>query len=193
MTPEECLECRRRDLQITSWDNTFAKFKKMVGTKDALTAFEQLTSGMTSWKMLLCYGAVGNGKTHLCEATAIELYKQGKFTRVLTMSKLMSILKSTLNKDSEITIEYLISIYQHMDRLIIDDVGMGGSGSDWEFGQLEDIINYRYRENLFTIITTNRDLTELPRRIVSRFQDPDRGRVILNGGKDYRELKGGRR
>ena len=66
---------------------------------------------------------------------------------------------------------------------------MGGSGSAWEYGQLEEIINHRSHENLFTILTTNRDLTELPERVVSRFQDPDIGRVVLNSGKDYRRIK----
>lgn len=68
---------------------------------------------------------------------------------------------------------------------------MGGSGSAWEYGQLEDIIATRYRERLFTIMTTNQDLGELPERITSRFFDPDIGRVILNEGADYRRLKGG--
>lgn len=49
----------------------------------------------------------------------------------------------------------------------------------------------RYREHLFTIMTTNRDLTELPERIVSRFRDPDVGMVVLNEGADYRRLQGG--
>jgi len=189
INPEEEKERLRKSLMVSSLDNTFSNFKKIAGTKEALTAFKHLASGMTRWKMLLCYGAVGNGKTYLCEATAIELYNQGKFTRVFTMSNLMQILKKSLDRESELHLDYLISVYQRAERLIIDDVGMGGSGSDWEYGQLEDIIGYRYRENLFTIITTNRDLTELPRRIVSRFQDPDRGRVVLNEGKDYREIK----
>jgi len=59
-------------------------------------------------------------------------------------------------------------------------------GSEWEWGELEDIINYRYRERMFTVMTTNRDLTELPERVVSRFRDPDIGVVVLNSGKDYR-------
>ncbi|MBA7590759.1 hypothetical protein ES708_32896 [subsurface metagenome] len=70
-------------------------------------------------------------------------------------------------------------------------MGIGGSGSEWELGQLEEIIAIRYRERLFTILTTNRDLTELPERVVSRFKDPDVGRVVLNDGADYRRRKGG--
>jgi len=84
----------------------------------------------------------------------------------------------------------LIERYCCCEHLIIDDVGMGGSGSEWEYGQLEEIVVARYRERLFTIMTTNRDLSELPERVVSRFRDPDVGVVILNQGADYRRQKG---
>jgi len=58
--------------------------------------------------------------------------------------------------------------------------------------QLEKIIRVRYRERLFTILTTNRDISELPERIVSRFEDAEVARKVLNSGIDYRKLKGGK-
>ena len=85
--------------------------------------------------------------------------------------------------------EMVLDNLRRARRLIIDDVGMGGSGSAWEYGQLEDIVVYRYRERLPTVMTTNRDLTELPERIVSRFYDPDIGCVVLNDAPDYRRRK----
>ena len=140
--------------------------------------------------MALIYGGVGNGKTHLLEAMAIELYKRGLFVRVMTMSQMMIALKAGMNRGAWPNYDWLISSYCLADRLIIDDVGMGGSGSSWEWGQLEDIMIARYRERLFTIFTTNMDITELPERIVSRFYDPDVGSCVLNSGVDFRKLKG---
>lgn len=174
---------------ISSLNNTFENFKPMKGTEKALAAFKALAYGKTKRCLLLCYGGVGNGKTHLCEATAIALYKRGLFARVMIMSKMMMALKATMNTKTFPPYEWLISSYCLAERLIIDDVGMGGSGSDWEYGQLEDIMIVRYRERLFTIMTTNRDITELPERIVSRFSDPDVGTVVLNKGEDYRRMK----
>lgn len=195
LEPEFTLEQRREELRkslgVSSLDNTFANFKPVKGTEKALAAFKALAEGRTNWKMLLCYGGVGNGKTHLCEATAIKLYKRGLFCRVLTMARIMGALKECMRPEPHITYEELLDNYCYGERLIIDDVGMGGSGSEWEFGQLEEIIVVRYRERLCTILTTNRDTSELPERIVSRFQDPDVGRVILNEGADYRKLKRG--
>ena len=193
--PDTTLEQRREELRkslrISSLENTFDSFKPTKGTEKALAAFKVLAVGKTKWQMLLCYGGVGNGKTHLCEATALTLYRRGIFCRVMTMSRIMTALKGCMGTGRYISQEELLSNYCHSEHLIIDDVGMGGSGSEWEFGQLEEIIAARYRERLFTILTTNRDISELPDRIVSRFRDPDVGRVVLNSGEDFRTLKKG--
>lgn len=181
----------RRSLGVASLSNTFEKFKAVPGTQKALAAFKTLASGKAEWKMLLCYGGVGNGKTHLCEATAIALYKRGIFCRVLTMARIMRALKECMGSAALTSYDELLSNYCYAERLILDDVGMAGSGSEWEYGQLEEIIVVRYRESLFTIMTTNRDLSELPERIVSRFRDPSVGMVVLNEGADYRRLKKG--
>ena len=190
-TLEQRREELRKSLFISSLENTFGNFKRVKGTEKALAAFKALAGGKTRWKMLLCFGGVGNGKTHLCEATVIALYKRGIFCRVLTMARIMRALKECMRPDAVETLDVLLQRYCCSGHVIIDDVGMGGSGSEWEFGQLEEIVIARYRERLFTIMTTNKDLTELPERIVSRFQDPDVGRVVLNEGADYRKLKGG--
>lgn len=187
---EEKREELRKSLGVASLENTFENFKPVAGTRKALANFKALALGRTKWKMLLVYGGVGNGKTHLCEATAIALYKRHIFCRVLTMARIMRALKECIGPERSISRDELLDRYCRCGHLIVDDVGMGGSGSDWEYGQLEEIIVVRYRERLFTIMTTNRDLSELPERITSRFFDPNIGRVILNEGADYRRQKG---
>lgn len=190
LTLEEQREQLRKSLRVASLDNTFESLRPWPGTEEAVAAFKALASGETGWKMLLCYGGVGNGKTHFCEATVIELYKRGLFCRVLSMATIMGALKACMNVQAHISYEELLSNYCYAERLIIDDVGMGGSGSEWEYGQLEEIIVARYREHLFTILTTNLDLKDLPERVVSRFRDPEKGRLVLNQGEDYRPEKG---
>ena len=180
------LEELRKSLHISSLDNTFDKFKPVKGTELALRTLQSLIEGNTGWNMVLVYGGVGNGKTHLLEAVAIEVYKQGKFAKVLTMSQVMSYLKRGMDTEYGINLDHRIRILSQMPILLIDDVGMGSSGSAWEWGQLEDIIVNRYRDGLMTVMTTNMDITKLPERIVSRFRDPEKGRVVLNEGADYR-------
>jgi len=190
-TIEEKREQLRRSLGVSSLENTFESFKAVPGTGKALAAFKALAEGKSHRKMLLCYGGVGNGKTHLCEAAAIALYKRHIFCRVMAMARIMRALKECMRPEAVTAYDELIERYCYCGHLIIDDVGMGGSGSDWEFEQLEEIVVARYRERLFTIMTTNLDITELPKRIVSRFSDPDVGTVVRNKGEDYRRLKGG--
>jgi len=197
-TLEQRREELRKSLGVSSLENTFENFKPVAGTQKALAAFKALAEGKARWKMLLCYGGVGCGKSHLLEATAIALYKREVRCRVSTMARIMQALKHAIECDKHGNegkpwepYDNRLTRLCNMSHLMIDDVGMGGSGSEWEFGQLEEIVVARYRERLFTILTTNRDLTELPERVVSRFRDPDVGRVVLNSGDDFRRLKGG--
>jgi len=190
LTLEEKRGRLRKSLGISSFDNTFENFKPVSGAKEALVAFKALAEGKTKIPLLLCYGGVGSGKTHLCEATAITLYKRGIFCRIVTMARIMRALKECMRPDAQTAYDELIERYCCCGHLIVDDVGMGGSGSEWEYGQLDEIVVARYHERLFTIMTTNRDLSELPERVVSRFKDPDFGRVVLNEGGDFRSLRG---
>ena len=184
------LERLRLSLGVSTLDNTFATFKKVNGAREACSAFLALSTGKTKWQLLLCYGGVGNGKTHLCEALVIALYKRGLFTRLITMSRLMGTLKRAMNQGAQSTLDELVDRYSKAQRLVIDDVGMGGSGSEWEWGQLEEIIVNRYRDNLLTVLTSNLDLKQIPERIVSRFGDREKGRIVLNEAPDYRPEKG---
>ncbi len=184
------LEQLRRRLGVSTLENTFKNFLPQKGTEKALQACQVLASGKANWNMLLIYGGVGNGKTHLLEALVIELSKEGIFCRVMNYSKMMSALRSTMNKDSELSFKEIFERWCQAERLVIDDVGIGGSDSEWSMKMLEDIILARYRDGLFTVLSTNVDISELPERVVSRFKDPQRARMVLNSGEDYRPKKG---
>ncbi|MFC1910277.1 ATP-binding protein [Chloroflexota bacterium] len=179
----------RKSLGVSRLENTFETFKVLPGTAEVLRVFKQLAESDFQRPFLLCYGGVGNGKTHLCEATVMALYQRGIFCRYSTMARVMRNLKAAMRSDSEVSSAVLLERYCQARCLVLDDVGMGGSGSEWEYGQLEEIVNERYHERLMTIITTNRDLGELPERVISRFSDPAVGIVVLNSGADYRRRK----
>lgn len=184
---QQMLDQLRRSMRVTSFEHTFANFKHLPGTDAAYRAFLAMATQDDCRPFLLCYGGVGNGKTYLCEALAIEWYKRGKFTRVLTMNELIRNLKSAMRQDSGLPdMGILVERACKAARLIIDDVGMGGSDTAWAMGQLEEIVVYRYHERLPTVMTTNQDVKNLPERVYSRFCDPDIGCVVLNEGPDFR-------
>lgn len=174
-------------MRVSSFDHTFDNFQHLPGTDAAYCAFLAMATRNDVNPFLLCYGGVGNGKTYLCEALAIEWYKRGMFTRVVTMSELIRTFKASMRQEpgsSDLTTR--MERASKAPRLILDDVGMGGSDSAWAMGQLEEIIVYRYHERLPTVMTTNQDVKNLPERVYSRFCDPEIGTVVLNEGEDHR-------
>ena len=179
----------REMLNVSSLNHTFENFKSVKGTEIALSAFLYLASGKSPWKMLLCYGGVGNGKTHLMEALSIEMSRRGEIARIIPMAAMMRYLKASFAREASLPYEEVFKLYCTSTNLLIDDVGMGGSGSEWEYGQLEELVIYRHQRNMLTVLTTNKDITELPERIISRFRDREKARIVLNEGVDYRPLK----
>jgi len=188
-TEEELRDQLRGALGVATLENSFENFLPQKGTEKALRACQLLAGGKTKWKMLLLYGGVGNGKTHLLEAIAIELYKQGVFCRVGVYPKMMGFLRSTMAKDANMRLEYILDGWCKAERLIIDDVGIGGSDTVWSMKMLEEIILARHKDNMFTVLSTNIDISELPERVLSRFGDPEKARMIQNRGEDYRPRK----
>lgn len=186
---EERKESLRKQLNLTTWDSTFENFKQTKGAENALMLFKEL-SILPEWFMLLCYGTSGNGKTHLCEALSIELYKRGIFCPVREFAEVIRSFRASFNSSDKWDYNLRFKRIQTAKYLIIDDVGMGGSGSSWEWGELEEIIGYRYKNELFTVMTTNLDLGDIPLRIVTRFQDAIKSRMVLNSSVNYRPLKG---
>lgn len=166
-------------------EQTFSNFNKVNGTTSVFDAFVGLIKPDCK-PFLLVYGECGNGKTHLCNALATELKKQGAYCCVTRWSDVVRRFKNSFDRP-DINYHTIYNEFRNTERLIIDDVGAGGTCSEWEWGELEDIISYRYEMMLFTVLVTNKGLNELPPRIVSRFHDPDVGCIVCNRGKDYRK------
>lgn len=158
----------------------------MPGAETAYTAFLALATRDDCRPLLLCYGGVGNGKTYLCEALVIAWRMRGLYSRVTVWSGLTNILRAAIRGEAALPQDAILENFKRASRVVFDDVGMGGSGSAWEWGQLEEIVCARYRERLPTVMCTNLDLKEMPELVVSRFADPEVGLIVFNQGADYR-------
>lgn len=179
---------------VTDLQNTFDKMRHPKGFEQTFTAFRDMAKGEVGWSMLMVYGSAGNGKTKCCEAVVIELYNRGIRAQ---REKWSDIIRFTLkasfsNKElGQPTYAKQFAKLRGKQFLIIDDVGMGSTGGNWEWGELEDIVDYRLENGLFTIITTNLDIKAVPPRIVSRFRD-SQCRLICNEAPDQRPMRGKR-
>ncbi len=149
-----------------------------------------MATGQANYWMLMVYGGVGNGKSHLCEATVIEMFDRGLRVKRDRWSDVVRTMKSHFNSRDREMIPYgeYFANLRSRARLIFDDVGSGSTLGSWEWGELEDIIDYRYERRLFTIVTTNMDIKSFPERILSRFRDRTKARLILNESVDHRPL-----
>ena len=168
--------------------HTFDTMKRVKGFDHVLDAWEDLIRG--KFQLLMIYGGVGNGKTRFCEAVVIEATDMGLFTRRDRWSDLVRAMKAHFNGRGDMSSyeEYFHGL-RSRETLIIDDIGSGSTLGSWEWGELEDIIDYRYERRLFTIVTTNLDIKAFPDRILSRFRDKSRARLVFNAAPDQRPLQ----
>jgi len=174
-----------KSLGVSTPKHTFLSFKQIDGAEKAYSAFYNLAHGLTEKPLLLCYGGVGNGKTHLCDALVITLNQRGITCHIYTVADLLGKLKSAINTN---TVEDAIKTFGEYPALVLDDWGVE-YGSAFELTMLERILDMRYRNELITVITSNKSLeqlSELSERIVSRFTDIDYAETVLNRAPDYR-------
>lgn len=173
---------------VTDPSHTFENIKMIKGLETTVKAFKEIVTPGSSFSMLMVYGIPGNGKTLCCEAAVISLHKRGIYVNRNRWSDIVRKMKSLFNGQGEMPYKEYFDRLQRAPRLILDDVGSGSTLGPWEWGELEDIIDYRYERNMFTILTTNLDIKLFPDRILSRFRDKRRARLVVNDAPDHRPL-----
>ena len=178
---EICEEFRNR-INVSDLSHTFDNFKQVAGTKDAFKAFKLFAEDKLPTPFVIVYGGNGNGKTHLLEATAIHMRK-----RLEKWVDFIGLLKARINTDIFPPYDEVLNGHKTAEILLIDDVGLGTMGREWETSVLEELIDYRYHRLLKTAMTSNKDITEFTDRVRSRFTDVERCTAIFNKGQEQRE------
>jgi DNA replication protein DnaC len=172
---------------VTEPGQTFDTFKPVPGTENALKYARALARGESEFIWLLIYGGVGNGKTHLCNAIATEALSRGVDVRMISIADLLSDLRSSM---AEHGTDKLIRELKEIFLLILDDWGVE-YGSDWERAKFDELMTSRFANARPTVLTSNKDVTELPARIKSRFEDRDLSRIAYDSAGDYRKGRKG--
>jgi len=177
-----------RKCGITEAKQTFATFQPISGTEKALKYAKALSNGDSNFIWLLIYGGVGNGKSHLCNAIASECLARGRDTRIYTCAEMFSMLRAAIKSNE---VEERITELKETFMLILDDYGVEYD-SAWEQAKFDEIMTARFANAKPTVLTTNRDVTELTERVRSRFRDCKLSRIAYNSAPDYRELRSGK-
>lgn len=138
---------------------------------------------------LVIYGARGNGKSHLCAAVDNHLREAGVPALFVTMSDLLGALKESLDLQANTEQESYsgrLRQFKTAPVLILDDLG-AESSSAFSQGIVFEILDYRYRNRLGTMIVTNVPLNAFDPRVASRMQDAAFSVTIENTASDYRK------
>ena len=165
-------------------DQTFANFVKVQGSANAFNASKSLANGEAPFIWLLIYGGTGNGKSHLCYAMTRLMLLRGMQAEMIASAELFSKIRQGIDSHES---DQIIKQYKDIYALVSDDWGVG-YGSDFEKARFDEIMASRYENARVTVLTTNKDITEIPERVRSRFEDISRSKIILNKSGDYRKV-----
>lgn len=119
------------------------------------TALQFLENGKGS---MFVGGQSGSGKTHICTAVVGGFIKKGMSARYFVWREDSTALKSIVN-DKEYTAA--IDAYKKTDILYIDDLFKQNDIKDADIRLAFELIDYRARNDLITIISSERTLGEL--------------------------------
>jgi DNA replication protein DnaC len=143
----------------------------------AQTALAYAESPTAPFKWLLLEGNYGTGKTHLAAAIANRRIEYSDPVLFITAPDLLDYLRSTFGPSSEIAYDDLFDRVRKAPLLVLDDLGAENQ-TGWAAEKLYQIFNDRHRFELPTVVTTNRDVTQIEPRIRSRLLDQELTRSV---------------
>lgn len=133
-------------------------------------------------------GQSGCGKTHICTAIVGSMIKRGMSARYFDWREESPILKSLVN-DAEYLV--LMREYKLADCLYIDDLFKGGA-TDADKKLAFELVNYRYRNKLKTVISTElteKELIQTDEALAGRILQMAKGHrmvIVRNAKRNYR-------
>ncbi len=176
--------------QKTTPDGASVPFAEEVCSRVFTLTDNEVSSQPT--KGFLLHGNPGTGKTLLGSIMLNELIlRWGRPGRFLNLSrKYFQKLRDTYSQESA---NYgrswdIVDELCNVPFLLLDDFGIQ-RGTDWEMEMLYELVDARYSDNRFTIVTTNQDLDEIQSlsggRIYSRLSEMCH--LVPMNGVDFRK------
>ena len=175
--------------RMQTFDN-FEVRSELAACKDASVIWADEPEG---W--LVIWGNPGNGKSHLCAAVYNHLRAAAKPAIFITGPELLRSLKALMDDEvSEAegeTMTQRLEKYQRAPVLIIDDL-RAEQRTAWSDATWFDLLDYRYRNRLPTMIATNCNPAgeDFVPRLSSRLRDEHDGfsLVFHNTAPDFRTV-----
>jgi len=182
------------DVEQATFDNYKPKNEDQQKAKNGAVWYTENFHDLNKcFQSMLFQGSYGLGKSHLARAICYSLKETGISAIFVNVPELLSMIKSTFNKDSKTSENELLDALNKVKLLVLDDIGAEYVKSDgaesWATDKLFQIINSRVGKP--TIYTTNYKSGDLTKkygmhggRIVSRMMQGTK--VIKFSGDDHR-------
>ncbi|MFC1915046.1 ATP-binding protein, partial [Chloroflexota bacterium] len=121
---------------------------------------------------LILVGPSGCGKTHLAAAIANERIRQGNPAFFTSTPDLLDRLRSAFSPESEMPYDELSEQVRAAPLLVLDDLG-AQTATPWAKEKLEQLLNYRFNNELPTVVVTIAPIEQMEDRIRTRLTDSD--------------------
>ncbi len=158
-----------------------------------MAAARAYAGGRTDKPWLIFAGSLGWGKTHL--ATAILNWRidhpgDGPPGKYVNCPDFLAALRASIDVGG---FETTLTLYREVPLLLLDDLGAEyqrrrGDEVSWADEQIYRVMDYRYREQMATIVTTNTRLDRVTPRLRDRLRDRS---MVLAFGLDLPSYRTG--
>ncbi len=123
-------------------------------------------------------GPSGSGKTHLASAIVNERIRLGNPALYLTVPDLLDRLRSSYTDGSESPFDETLENIKNAPLLVLDDLGVQ-SGTAWAKEKLDQLLTWRFNNELATVIVTVTPVDRLDDRLHTRLTDSRLSRVLV--------------
>ena len=185
---------KKSGLKNSHLNMSFKKYDCSKATPETRIAKLEAMNASEEQSCLVLAGKPGTGKTHLAVAIAIRAMENGRQAIFRLVSSMLDEIQNVIKENGDY--DGLMKKFATVPCLVLDDLGHENMTMA-RASYLHQIVDYRYSENLQTIVTTNaRTPQELSRLSGEDFVAPivsrllERGSWInINNAEDFRTKK----